>query len=55
MSGQGYHLALDHDQVDEVLSCNDKMGILDWVDQAQGEWDWNAGYIHEAIKIGTSC
>ena len=30
MSGHGYQLALDRDQVDEVLSCSDEMGILDW-------------------------
>ena len=50
MSGQGYHLALNHVQVDEVLSCNDEMGILDWVDQALGECDWDAGYIHGGYK-----
>jgi hypothetical protein len=50
MSGQGYHLALDRGQVDEVLSCNDEMAILDWVDQALGECDWNAGYIHGGYK-----
>ena len=50
MSGQGYHLALERYQVDEVLSCNDEMGILDWVDQALGECNWDAGYIHGGYK-----
>jgi hypothetical protein len=50
MSGQGYHLALDRGQVDEVLSFHDEMAILDWVDQALGECDWNAGYIHGGYK-----
>jgi len=36
MSGQGYHLALDRDQVDELLSCVDEFGILDWVRDAGG-------------------
>jgi hypothetical protein len=34
MSGQGYHLALDRRQVDELISCGDEMRILDWVDEA---------------------
>ncbi len=53
MSGQGYHLALDRDQVDELLSCVDEFGILDWVnDGLESGWsppdrihggykDWN--------------
>jgi len=50
MSGQGYHFALNRDQVDEVLSCGDEMGILDWVDQVLGEIDWDAGFIHGGYK-----
>jgi hypothetical protein len=50
MSGQGYHLAVDQDRVDEVLSCNDENLILDWVDQALGEFDWDAGFIHGGYK-----
>jgi hypothetical protein len=55
MSGQGYHLALDSDQAKELLSLDDEMEILDWVDQlltkvwneedttpiAGGYKDWN--------------
>jgi Domain of unknown function (DUF1877) len=50
MSGQGYHLALDRDHVAEVLSCNDEMALLDWVDQALGEFDRDAGFIHGGYK-----
>jgi hypothetical protein len=41
MSGQGYRLALDRDQVDELLSCDDELGIMDWVDEAL-ESSWSA-------------
>jgi Domain of unknown function (DUF1877) len=50
MSGQGYHLTLDRNQVDEVLSLNDEMEILDWVDHALGEFDWDAGFIYGGYK-----
>jgi Domain of unknown function (DUF1877) len=50
MSGQGYHLALDRDQVDEVLRSSDEMGIPDWVDQALAEGEWDAGFIRGGYK-----
>jgi hypothetical protein len=56
MSGQGYHLALDDEQVNQLLSCGDEFGVLDYAGQVlEGFWadhdtthieggykDWNA-------------
>ena len=55
MSGQGYHLTLNRDQVDEILSCNGEMGILDWVDQALGSAIGMRDSSTGATKTGTSC
>lgn len=55
MSGQGYHLALDDQQVNRLLSCTDELDIIDcashtlegfWADEDTthvegGEKDWN--------------
>jgi hypothetical protein len=56
MSGQGYHLALDDEQANRLLSCNDESEVVDCASQAlEGFWadgdtthleggykDWNA-------------
>ncbi|MEO6810308.1 MAG: DUF1877 family protein [Isosphaeraceae bacterium] len=39
MSGQGYHLALDREQTDQLLSFDDGSDLLDWVSELfEGAW-----------------
>lgn len=56
MSGQGYHLALDDKQVNQLLSCSNESEVVDYASQVlEGAWadegtkhieggykDWNA-------------
>jgi hypothetical protein len=42
MSGQGYHLALDDEQADWLLACNDETEVVDCASQAL-EGFWAAG------------
>jgi hypothetical protein len=50
MSGQRYHLALDDDQVHDLMSCGDENVVLDWVDKALESDRLDSNRIHGGYK-----